>query len=272
MNLSLEEANLFFKLTWPLHSYVNQQRKILPAVNSLEAYVKVTQEDKLKVRNALYEHIDLIDRFVAQNPAGLSADELAIVQSWKKFISGRFYIFRFLKKAAIFIGPENKVYAVLGLHNGFDEMFYKGELPVMVNTVLLPFQGRVVYDGLMNIYRVTFGSGIRGDLNEIYMSARQKGQVIESLENGEQEPTSKRKAGKESKDWQPIMETIAQAAEKLKGADSAVQKQSFSLLKATIEMAQAAANDPENLNELWQGWDKISRSLKRLETTLHRAE
>jgi hypothetical protein len=63
MKLSLEDAELFYKLMWPLQFYVNQQRQILPNVDSLEAYIACPQPDKLQVRTALYEDIDLVDAF-----------------------------------------------------------------------------------------------------------------------------------------------------------------------------------------------------------------
>jgi hypothetical protein len=49
---------------------------------------------RYKIRSALYEHIELIDAFVRENPQGFSPDELAIVESWKHFVHGRFYVFR----------------------------------------------------------------------------------------------------------------------------------------------------------------------------------
>lgn len=36
MNLSQEDADLFFKLMWDLQFYVNQQRQILTNVKSIE--------------------------------------------------------------------------------------------------------------------------------------------------------------------------------------------------------------------------------------------
>ena len=40
MKLPPQEAELFYKLMWPLQFHVNQQRHILPHVDSLEAYIE----------------------------------------------------------------------------------------------------------------------------------------------------------------------------------------------------------------------------------------
>ncbi len=272
MKLSPEDVNLFYKLMWPLQLYVNQQRRILPQVSSLEAYIACPQEDKVQVRNALYENIDLLDAFVAENPACLSDDELAIVQSWKRFVAGSFYIVRFLKKAAIFVNSSSppKVYAVLGLTDSLQDIFYYRKPPIWVETVLLPFKGKIVYDGLLNVYNIYFGSGIRGNMREIYMAAKQNRRIIETLEP-ERQPR-KREPRKPPRDWRPVVDELVKTAEKLKGGESPVQSPTFSLLKASARLAQAAVHDPDDLGALWKMVGSVERALRRMETVLDRAE
>lgn len=71
MNLSQEDADLFFKLMWDLQFYVNQQRQILTNVKSIEEYVPLSMSDKVDVADALWENPDLIDTYVEMNPIGL---------------------------------------------------------------------------------------------------------------------------------------------------------------------------------------------------------
>jgi hypothetical protein len=152
MKLSADEVTLYYKLMWPLLFYVNQKLNILPGVDSVEAYAKDYDfEDKLPVRNALYEYPKLIDTFVGENPAQLTEDELSIVQSWKNFVAGDFYIDRFLKKGTIFItaSEPSRVYVVLGLTDSLKDFFQHYQRPpILVKTVLLPFKGRIIYDGM----------------------------------------------------------------------------------------------------------------------------
>lgn len=51
-------------------------------------------------------------------------------------------------------------YGVLALSQPFDELIGP-PLPVMLQTVLLPFKDKIVYDGLTTGPCVSFGSGIR---------------------------------------------------------------------------------------------------------------
>lgn len=145
MKLPPEDAALFLRLTWELQFFVNRRRHILPAVNSVREYERLSTEQKLKVRNALYDHATLIDDFVAENPAGLPADDLAIVRSWKRFVRGDFFIERFLKKGAFLIGGDQKpvVYVVAGINDSLEDMLGPYlTLPIYVHAVLLPFKGR----------------------------------------------------------------------------------------------------------------------------------
>jgi hypothetical protein len=274
MKLSPEDAELFYKLMWPLQFYVNQQCQILPDVDSLEGYIACPQEDKLQVRNALYENIGLLNAFVTENLAQLSADELAIVQRWKRFVAGEFYIVRFLKKATIFVNSKDppQVYAVLGLIDSLEDVFYGRKPPILIRTVLLPFKGRIIYDGMLNFYNIFFGSGIRGNLKEIYMAAKQNQRIIGTLEPEQQPPKKKRAPRKPPPDWRPVVDDLVKTAKKLKGGQSPVQSPAFSVLKASARLAQAAVHAPDDLDALWElGWS-VQKALRRLETVLDRAE
>jgi hypothetical protein len=54
-------------------------------------------------------------------------------------------------------------------------------LPVLTQTVLLPFKGVIVYDGLMSSYNISFGPGIRRSLNESFKDAKARHGIITSL-------------------------------------------------------------------------------------------
>jgi len=124
MQLSQQDAQLFYTLMWPLQFFVNQRVKIAPELKTLDAYKTCTAEITLRVCQALYEDIDLIDAFIEANPGGFSADMLAIVASWKHFVADSFYIERYLKNCAVFIASDQKVYAVLGIYDAFEDGSY----------------------------------------------------------------------------------------------------------------------------------------------------
>ena len=269
MELSTADADLFFKLMWGLQSYVNQQRQILPDIASVEDYQALPMADMASVRNALWENPGLIDAYVAENPRGLPAEELAIVLKWKRFVTGTFQIFRFLKKHTIFIGENSQVYGVLGLYDSLEDMLWERKPPIMVKAVLLPFRSKIVYDGLLSTYNVYFGGGIRSDLNEAYMTAKQNNRIITTLEPELARPA--RKPKKPGKDWRPVVDDLVNQAEEMKGGP-AVQSSAFSLLRASAKLAQVAAHETNDLGELWTLERRVRTALSRFQTVLSRAE
>ena len=184
MNLHPDDGRLFYKLFAALLGYVNRKLGIVPEQFTQESeYTSLPPQTRGKVRDALYEHRELIDQFVAENPAGLSPEELEIVASWKHAVVGRFYILRYLKKYTIFLSASDKpykAYGVLGLADPIEEVVSR-PLPVLCNAVLLPFKRQIIYDGLIAPYSVFFGGGVRRNLNEDYNEAKQAFGIITSL-------------------------------------------------------------------------------------------
>ena len=87
--------------------------------------------------------------------------------------TGRFYVFRELKKYTVFLSTTSPAiaYGVLALSQPFEELIGP-YLPVLTQTVLLPFKGMIVYDGLMSSYNISFGPGIRRNLNERFQGGQ----------------------------------------------------------------------------------------------------
>lgn len=75
---------------------------------------------------------------------------MQIVRGWKRFVAGEFYVFRFLKRFAVFIlaSKSARVCGVLGLYDRLEDVAGDFLLPVLVQAVLLPLKGRIIYDGV----------------------------------------------------------------------------------------------------------------------------
>jgi len=270
MKLSKMDADLYNDLMWSLQHYVNQKLDIIPDVEDILDFQLLMTKDKFKIRNALYDNIDLIDSYLADNPQDLANKDLKVIKGWKNFVKGSFVIERQLKKHAIFIGGE-KVYAVFALQDTFDELLPGLKLPIYVDTVLLPFKGRIIYDGLMQGYSLFFGGGIKFDLKETYMAAKQKGEIIVSFDPQIQSKEKVRKS-KPIKDWKPTIIELSQQAKPLRstGGAPAVHSPAFSLVKASIDFARLAVEEPDNVDQLWKALEKVSRILYRAEDAVMR--
>lgn len=181
MKLHSNEAALFFKLMLPLQFFVNGKLGILNEIETFQDYKNAPFEQKFKVRNALFENIHLIDEFIDENPADIPLKELSIAAAWKRFVKGDFYVERHLKTSTIFIGNDDKVYAVLGLTDSLDKIFPDYLIPQMTAAILLPFQDKIVSDGFFTANQIYFGSNIRKELKAAYNGAKKKDRIIQNL-------------------------------------------------------------------------------------------
>ncbi len=191
MQLADSDIDLFYHLYYSLLIYVNQKFGIFSGVYGSEEMSELTPLQVNELREQLYAHPYLFDLFVEENPLKISHDLLQLVASWQNFISGRFYIYSYQQSYAILIDdrPPSKAYGVLALDCPFPELV-GSVLPVMVETVLLPFKNRIIYDGTLQSYPFFLGLSIKGSLNETYHHAIEKFGIIDCLTQckGEQKP------------------------------------------------------------------------------------
>lgn len=269
MHLSQQDAALYYELMWALQFHIQQTLNLSPAVQSPKQYAELPMEHKLKVREALYGDPTWIARFLQENPQQFSDEKCAIVASWKHFIADDFYIERMLKKYTIFISRDEKVYGVWGLQDDFDALFHPSQLPLCVRAVLLPFQDKIIYDGLLQGYNVRFGSGISSDLKEVYLSAKQQSEIIETL-NRSSSQSAISVAAKPVKDWTPELEELLTKASKLRGGNGqpSVYSPIFSLIKASLELGHAATLDSDDSEHLWKLLAKVEQAVRKVERSL----
>lgn len=181
MNIPKKDIELFFKLHPALLQFVNQRLNIFPNIKTAEGLRTSGAEKVNQVRLALWKQKQYINDFVSENPENFSEDELVIIAGWKHALDGKFYVLRHLKKYSIFLSEAEptKAYGVCSLNTPLEEMSWKP--PVYSEAVLIPFRGRIIYDGILHPYLITFGSSFRFDLNEGYREAKNKFGIIEQI-------------------------------------------------------------------------------------------
>jgi hypothetical protein len=195
MQLPLKEVEVFFRLHRSLMFFVNQRLNVIgEKVDTPEAYSHLPLENRVKVHEALLEHKDLIDAFADENPLGFDESELEIVRSWRHLVAGTFYAFRPLQKYMVFLSSTEPVvaYGVLALFDPFERVLGP-YLPRMIETTLLPFKGRIVYDGLVQSYNIVFGPGYLRGFNESYKKAKERFGIVTSLPMQEAKPRPPKK-------------------------------------------------------------------------------
>ncbi|MCL2772213.1 MAG: hypothetical protein FWD71_02590 [Oscillospiraceae bacterium] len=74
-----------------------------------------------------------------------------------------------------------KLYGVCGISNPI-KATAPYEVPYIVDTVLLPFKDKIIYDGFIGVYPVSFGKGIRDSMKEMYEKAKEMVGIIENMD------------------------------------------------------------------------------------------
>lgn len=273
MILSPTDAEAFFKMWGHLDAYVCRRTGAVPGIASPnDVREKCSTEDLARVRRALWTDPGILEAFSSDNPFGLSAEEIEEVRRFRHAVRGEFYVERCLKDYAVFlsVGDNPRAFEVRGLHDRIDEILQRTR-PVghaaMVETVLLPFRGRIVWDGLAVVNPLTFGPGIRRSFREAYLRAKERGEIITSLGEAPLAPAPRRKAP----DWRDLAGEIAAASERLGRTDTSLQAAAFGLLKISARVARQALDDPEENDPLAADLRKAQRALNRLVDAFHRA-
>jgi hypothetical protein len=183
MQLSPHQTERFYRIWYALFRFVNEQRQLVPMLPNIPGETSISSSDAFKLRNALWADDTLRERFIATNPAELSPADLALVESWRYRLAGTFFIVRHLKKYSIFLvdQPPEHAYGVLGLVSPIEEVVGP-VLPLLVQAVILPFEGQIIYDSLLQPYTVTFGANIRHRLNETYRTIQEREGITTMLE------------------------------------------------------------------------------------------
>jgi len=150
MLLSLQQTERFYRIWFPLLHYVNEQRQLGSTFPATYGETTPPLADVLPLRNALWADDELLETFISLNPAGLSSADLQQVSNWRYRVAGTFYIVRYLKKHTVFLTERSPThaYGVLGLASPLEEIT-GGQAPLYVQAVLLPFEGRIIYDSLL---------------------------------------------------------------------------------------------------------------------------
>jgi hypothetical protein len=183
MILHPHETERFYRIWFAMLSYANRRLKLVRDLPASPREGSIDVQDAYKVATAVWADDALRHSFIDENPAELLPEDLALARSWDRRVAGDFYIFRYLKKYTVLIdqSEQARVYGVLGLVSPIEDVI-PYPLPTLARMTLLPFEGRITYDGLLAPYNVYFGSGIRSNLSDIYRAASERGAIITSLD------------------------------------------------------------------------------------------
>ena len=202
MILPTQDGMEFFAILMPLLRWVKKLKGAKAAIREAKKTHPHSYIEEQTLLGVIWNRPELIDRYLTQK--GMSLSELArsVLHQWRhSFVYGTFIIERFLKTGAVFISAhDGRTYLVSGITSEIEESLNKKVLPCLVDTALLPFKGRIVYDSAMlSMPNIIDKDGAK-ELAKVYQEARRKGQIIESLPSDVPPPDADR--------WQRCVDVV----------------------------------------------------------------
>ncbi len=181
--LNSEECRLFYETWYGLMGFVNEQMGVIKAKIKSE-YPNVVNDMMVhKVREVLWKKPELIDEYI--NETELPQEKIDILKLWRtKHKKGMFFILEYRPEYAVMLASdeqgEDRLYGIKGISNSVANTLRRG-LPAQIETVLLPFKGKIIYDSFISSMSIGFGEGAKAAFREMYDNAIEHG-IITSLE------------------------------------------------------------------------------------------
>jgi hypothetical protein len=173
--ISFGERKIFYETWYKLLDFINHKHHIFN-FRIEPVYPAIHDETQLyKIREKLWASPQQIGEFIS-GCGSLSDEEIRLLQSWeKRHIKGQFLLMKYENEYAVLMRADKDVdprlYAVKGMSTSIAEAMHR-KLPVMLDTVLLPFGDKIIYDSFMASLPLSFGDGIRKMLDDDYARAK----------------------------------------------------------------------------------------------------
>ena len=174
MVLDKDEQKVFFGIYLQLIRWVNEEFRFYDdLLNRKQTAVDATKGNM--VANKLFENPEWIDMYLHKNKR-LSRNDRAILLEWRDyFILDAFCLIKNLKRFSIFMNTKDSqdiLYGVVGITQPFSEMFPSKDLPMFLKTVLLPFKGKIISNGMFAISDKPIDSDSKEQIYSLYQKAK----------------------------------------------------------------------------------------------------
>jgi len=180
MQLPLKDAKRCIRLFSGLDMFALETSNVFKKGQTIVA--DSINEVRLEARLVWQNDSTFIERFI-RSKKKLSEEDINLLRSWKGITRSTFVISKYYPQYAAFISLEDgSVYGVLALTDSFKEILPKNP-PITVETSLFPYNGRIIWDGLVSISMVSFDKNLTSATNNELETIKKNGKIILQLSN-----------------------------------------------------------------------------------------
>lgn len=178
-----KRVQAFYEIWYGLLEYVNEKCDVIKGKNGPASLGTISDAMLYRVRDVLWENPELIDEYIKESD--LSQEKVDILKLWKtNHKKGDFVLWEYRPEYAVVFGADeegkDRLYGIKGISKAVANALMAA-LPVPIATVLLPFKGKIIYDGYIGTWDISFGEGAMEMFRGVYDRAIMRG-IITSLE------------------------------------------------------------------------------------------
>ena len=179
MRMPPQDASQFFEIMMSMLHWVNEAKGV--KIEYADEYISSREANALL--RIVWEHPEYIDEYLAERGDVLSQKARRTLSKWRKyFVQGPFLIERFTNTGTIFISVRaGQVYLVSGITSDIEDGLDEHTLPCVVETTLIPYKGRIIYDSTMQIIPEILNSEGKQELARVYESVKKQNRIIKTL-------------------------------------------------------------------------------------------
>lgn len=164
-HLCKKAADHYYKLYFALLDYINKKYKIHPEIKKIYKQEGLDINKLYDIDKYLWEHKEIIDDFIKDNNYKFTEEELSEVNEFKNAItSDYFVIVGFDREYTKILSNDGKLYMVKGIRTDFDKIMNPKELPKIISTTLLMFNGNIVFKSFFGNIDIVFGNDVKKDI------------------------------------------------------------------------------------------------------------
>ncbi len=151
-------AKGFYNLYFSLLEYVNNKFRVNTSVKKIYKQEQLDPNQLMPIIEYLFKDKEkIIDAYLKDNPHNFDSEDLEKVSKFKQGIRGMFTIAKYEEDYTALLSSD-RVYMIKGLNSNIDEVIPYHDIPCIVTTSLFPYDGVIVYDGLLSTYPISMGT------------------------------------------------------------------------------------------------------------------
>ncbi len=154
-------------------SFVNERKKVIGTAIKPVYPNPISDEQIYKVREVLWGNPELITDYI--KAASISDDKASLLKTWRDYHKrGMLFVVDYKPEYAVAIGnnkqKEDRLYGIKGISQSLSTVMHC-ELPMQIETVLLPFQDIIIFDSFISSIPIGFTEDAKKMFREMYENA-----------------------------------------------------------------------------------------------------